>query len=544
MLSLAENSEVSGMSDAVIEETPAPATIVTPALSILSALAVFAVIQAIAFRMAGGFDYPLDDPYIHLAIAEQIAAGGYGVNAQEFSSPGSSALFPFLLVPFHGSDLHRFMPLVWNLVGLTLAGYFWGRLLAEAGWCRKSWRLMGIGAAVLGPVAFMMPMVAVVGMEHMLHTASALAILLGLHRHIAGKGGTAMILVAAFLGTALRMEGAAIALLAGGALFLTGKRPAGTATVALGLLPIALFAGFLMSLGLDPTPSSVQAKMAIAEPGELSMLQERVAILQRNLSEPAGLLIAVLAAATLILSRLSGPLRESRWTVFAGVVALAALAHLLFGQIGWLNRYENYILALSAGGFLVLLPKAYGANPPDWRTGAVVALVLIGGFAAYKTPASVVTVTQGARAIHLQQGQMAAFAKDFLQTDVAVNDLGWVAFQNPNYVLDLWGLASAEARERRLNNPSPAWTGELTDAKNVPAALVYDHLFDNGQIGADWVRLGRLNLTVEGGFLGGYAVAFYATDPDQVAMMQTAITAWEKTLLPQSEFIWDEGMQP
>jgi hypothetical protein len=33
----------------------------------------------------GHFIYPLDDPYIHLALAENLAHGHYGINATEFS---------------------------------------------------------------------------------------------------------------------------------------------------------------------------------------------------------------------------------------------------------------------------------------------------------------------------------------------------------------------------------------------------------------------------------------------------------------------------
>jgi hypothetical protein len=73
--------------------------------------------------------------------------------------------------------------------------------------------------------------------------------------------------------------------------------------------------------------------------------------------------------------------------------------------------------------------------------------------------------------------------------------------------------------------------------------MVYDHWFEDG-IGEDWVKLGDFHLTIEGGFLGGYAVAFYATAPAHVAMTADAIAEWEKTLLPHSRFVWAEGMEP
>jgi len=48
---------------------------------------------AILVLNKGTFTYTLDDPYIHLAVAEQIASGHYGINSTEFSAPCSSAIW-------------------------------------------------------------------------------------------------------------------------------------------------------------------------------------------------------------------------------------------------------------------------------------------------------------------------------------------------------------------------------------------------------------------------------------------------------------------
>lgn len=512
-------------------------------LALASVLIAFVVLQGLALRLTGGaFEYPLDDPYIHLALAEQIAGGGYGVNAGEYASPGSSALFPFLLIPFAGHKTQRYMPLFWNVVGMGLTAWLWGALLSSSGWMRPGWRGAGIAAAVLGPVAVMMPMVAFVGMEHTLHAAAALAVLLGLWRHFNGGGGIALVLIGITCGSALRPEGMALALLVGGALFLTGSRGAGIAAAALGILPVALFAGFLAALGLDPVPSSVQSKLALGAGQHAGVLQERFAVIVRNLSTPAGKLVLGLAIAIFLLWRLAPGLKERRWSAFALVLIFAALAHLAAGQIGWLNRYEHYVLVLMAAGFLTLLPVAFADRVSTLRAWGAVALVVGGGFVAYNIPRAFVALPQDARAIQNQQGQMAVFAKDYLNAEVAVNDLGWVAWRNQNYVLDLWGLASAEARRARLTNPAPGWTGALADRRGVPVAMVYDHWFQDG-IGTNWVRVGQLDLTSPGGFLGGRSVAFYATRPEHVEMLRAALARWIPTLRPGSRFVWQEGMR-
>ncbi|MEC7762281.1 MAG: hypothetical protein VX874_10270 [Pseudomonadota bacterium] len=512
-------------------------------LSMASALGIFALMQGIALSLNGGvFDYPLDDPYIHLALSEVIAQGGYGVNLGEPASPGSSALFPLLLVPFAGTEFHRYMPLIWSVVGLTISAWLWGRLLIEAGFARADWRWLGRVAALLGPIAIMMPMVAFLGMEHSLHVAATLALFLGLHRHISDKRGLGLILVGAFFGTAFRIEGLAPGLIVAVALFFTGRRKGGLATVVATLLPVVVFAGFLVSQGLDPLPSSVQTKLNLTDPGaQVGFVPLRLAILLANLQEPAGLFVAVLAVATFLMWRVT-PIKGTRWSTLALVVFAAAFAHMLAGQIGWLNRYENYILAFTAAGFLSLLPKATEGAVTPLAIGGVAALVL-GGAVAYRLPMHFFELPPSVRAIHTQQGQMATFVKDYLQTGVAVNDLGYVAWQNDNYILDLWGLASAEARTIRATAPVPGWTGELTAKYDVPVALVYDPWFEDG-IGTDWVKVGEFQLTIEGGYLGGYVVSFYATTPKHVDQLTDAVEAWIPTLLPHSRFVWAEGMEP
>ncbi|MAM62708.1 hypothetical protein [Maritimibacter sp. UBA3975] len=515
-----------------------------PLLSVASALIVFAVLQALVLRITGGvFEYPLDDPYIHLALAETIARGGYGVNLGDVSSPGSSALFPLLLVPFSGTELHRYLPLLWNVVGMGATAWLWGRLLAEAGYRQAGWHWLGLAAALLGPIAVMIPMVGYVGMEHTLHAAAAMAVILGLYRHFDGRSGLVLICAGAFLGTALRIEGAALALLAAGALFFTGERRAGVTVAALGLLPLVLFAGLLVSLGLDPLPSSVQSKLAHGTSDAPGFLARRLSVVANNLVPAAGKFVLILAIAALIVWRAAPTIRSGRWSAFAAVVVLAAAAHLAAGQIGWLNRYEHYILVATAAGLLAMLPKAFGAPGPGWIATGAVALVVLGGFITYRIPLLFHLLPPAARAIHLQQGQMSTFVKDHWQGPVAVNDLGLVSWQNDAYVLDLWGLASSEAREIRLTNATPGWAGDLTDKYDVPVAMVYDHWFGDG-LGDDWVKLGSLDLTVPGGFLGGHKVAFYATDPAAVDDLRSAVAGWTPTLLPGTEFNWAEGMAP
>ena len=62
------------------------------ARSVAACALIIAVTTAVMLaRNHGSFFFPLDDPYIHLRVAQRIAHGGYGINAGEFSSPEGAA---------------------------------------------------------------------------------------------------------------------------------------------------------------------------------------------------------------------------------------------------------------------------------------------------------------------------------------------------------------------------------------------------------------------------------------------------------------------
>jgi hypothetical protein len=66
------------------------------------------------WQNGGQFIYALDDPYIHLDLADQLARTGvYGVNEGQVAAPSSSILWPFLLIPLHDTPFHPICPFCW-----------------------------------------------------------------------------------------------------------------------------------------------------------------------------------------------------------------------------------------------------------------------------------------------------------------------------------------------------------------------------------------------------------------------------------------------
>lgn len=489
----------------------------------LSALAWFAALQAIAWFHAGVFEYPLDDVYIHLAMASKIAQGTYGINLGEPASASSSILYPFLLLPFPDTAFQRLLPLIWNVLAVAGCGWGWGRIVEEA-------RLTGFVAGLvvlLAPIALNISGVGFTGMEAAPHMLASLLIVLGLWRFLNGGGVAPWLVVAAIVAPLLRYEGLALCLMAALVLFARGERRS-AAVIALAALGIvASFSLFLMSIGLPPLPGSILAKLSGLD--AVANFSDRLLIgLILNVKMLAGALLAGLVLFALLLAVMFPALRRgaSGWILFA--VVPAAMAHLFFGQIGWMNRYEPYII-LSLLGAILLASSALEARMRALVRGSACAAVVFGSFVYL--PVLLRDYVWNPRAIHLQQVQMARFAQDYLKAPVVVNDLGRVSWRNDNYVLDIWGLGSDEARRIRFAGPppQPGWAGKLAAEHGVKAAMIYDFWFAEA-VGPDWVRVGKLTMSPPKGALGAWEVDFYAADPAFAPEMRDKLRAFAPTL--------------
>ena len=212
----------------------------------------------------------------------------------------------------------------------------------------------------------------------------------------------------------------------------------------------------------------------------------------------------------------------------ATVVGGAALAHLTFGKFGWMDRYENYIIVTMTSAAIWLAVQVGGATARLILTVAAMAL----GFSFFPNYLkNFLIVTQYAPlSVLLQHGEMARFSHGYAKVPVAVNDLGRVAYRNPDYTLDLWGLASPDARRLRFDDDRPqGWADESVKAHGVKLAMIYDRWLPLAAH-PDWVPLGTLRHLTHRGMLAGTEVNFYATDAASAPALKAALADYVKTL--------------
>jgi hypothetical protein len=435
-------------------------------------LAVFLVAFAIPAGLAvsgnsGHFVYTLDDPYIHLALAGNIARGHYGINRNEFTAPSSSILWPFILVPFAGISHAFLMPLLFNLLFSLLTVFFLNRIYGAG----------GILLSVVSIFAFNLTGLAFTGMEHSLQLLLVVMTAAGLQNFMK-SGRVSPVLVASLLAAPLvRYECLAVSLPVLVFLFVSGARKMSVLLFIGIVVSIGTFSLFLVHLGLDPMPASVNAKsVVVGGSGSASSVFSNLLDSVRSFRGLAQLLVLV-PLVSVVFSRS----RESRERMLSGAVAAAVFLHLLVGRSGWFHRYGVYIWAFSVLACFHLYKDIVR------RHSLVFSAVLLALSADYLS--GYTKIPAASENIYQQQYQMRRFVHGWLQEPVAVNDLGLVSMGYTHYVLDLWGLAVPAALTGAF---SPLWVDSAAHANDVSTAIVYRDEIPGIQ---HWTSVARIEIS-------------------------------------------------
>ncbi len=498
-------------------------------VSVAVCLAGMAALLNLILRETGGIlNYTLDDPYIHLALAENLVKGHYGVNANEFASPSSSILYPFLVAAALAVGFGQWAPLVLNVIGAAgsawiLSGLFWDALhKTDKG--NVSWiALLTIPFLLLSMNGYALGFT---GMEHTLHVWASLAIIRGLI--VMGRTETVpmFLLLACIAAPLLRFEGAALGGAALLAICFTGHWRAGLST---GVVLAGCLIGYvttMLSLGLPPMPSSVMVKSgptaALVANRFDAIGMEIFANVRASLANRQGTVLAVLII--LLLLRTLRATKPERTVAY--VAAAAGFAHLLAGRWDWFFRYEVYIIATLIAANLYLWGPVIGSKVRRVTTPAL----LVFAFPAIGFPylMGVMLTPSASGNIYTQQHQMHRFATEYFTEPVAVIDLGWVAYDNDNYVLDLWGLGNETARQMyRTEGRTPAPIRKLSDDANATYAMLYDEVFYEG-LPEEWCLIGQLETPqVTASFA---TVEFFLIKPTEEARMRDAMESFTATL--------------
>jgi hypothetical protein len=468
----------------------------------------------------GHFSYSLDDAYIHLALAENLLQGHYGVNPNEYSAAASSIIWPFLLVPLLFL-LGAFGPLVLNAAAALATLLVWLRLL-RLGF--SDWRLVALTLTLLIAATNLQGLV-FTGMEHNLQVLLASLALWGLVRH--GPDAAPVWLVPVLvLGPLVRYENLALSLPAL-LLLATGKRRP-PALWGLAVL-LALLGGFSLflryGLDLDWLPTSILAKSSLDTSLGASLAEN----LRLNLRQRPGIVLTAMLFVLAALALSSRRHRDDRVLALWGTATVTL--HLLAGRFGLYYRYEIYIWCVALL-LLLYLGRGWLAGLGFKKAGLALVLFTLLFGRDYFRP--LFSTPQAAAGIYAQQFQLHRFATRYLKAPVAINDLGRVAFENQHYVLDLWGLSQPQALQGRRAGNGSGWMVDLAARHDVELAMIYPQWFD--ALPSKWQRLGALHMDRKPVTAAHGTVVFYAIDPAAAPRLKRALRAFATDLPSGTRF--------
>jgi hypothetical protein len=435
---------------------------------------------------AGVFVYPLDDAYIHLAVSRNLAVHGvWGISPSEFSGASSSPGWTLLLaavVRIFG--VHLLTPFVLNFVFalllLLLSTVLLARALPHAGIPYLTLALCAV--VLISPL----PGIALIGMEHVLHTLTILLFCI-VAAHIISMPRAApvpalivvLLLFSAFASGAIRYESCfAIAVVV---VLLITKRVMlailTTVAAAIGPLSYALYS-YSHSHTLLPFSVIMKSSNNIDH-------HPLNAVVDSSVSPILILLVIVLLLR--IAQRTAEPdaSRSPFWNFgnsFLAIVLATAVFHAEVGPTGWLMRYEAYLyvlgilaLAISLGDKPALIRQG---NSQRWITAALlVALTPIFAEILHRVHHGFSDFTVSLHDRYVEHLSQALFVQSRMpHAIVLANDIGFLAFYAPNVtILDPLGLGSIEPVQlvhmhRRM---SPDFVGQWAARDHADLAILH-----------------------------------------------------------------------
>ena len=478
----------------------------------------------------------MDDAYIQLRMAENLLKGHYGINLNEPSSPSSSILWIFLLAPFAQLSFSNYIVLIINTLCAAGTLFLFWKVLTTIFNSEPENKKTNVAITwILILLIFATNLISLVfiGMEHSLQVFLVTMIICGLFHEIEQNKVEWWLLTAIVAAPLIRYENFAISLIAIIYLFFRGYYKKSFIVAGLIILLFGSFTIFLMNLKLSPLPTSVKFKLST---NSVTADDEPFTFfIERFTEDPRALLLLI---GMIFISYFSFFKKAAKKKKLLGyMVSLGILLHLLVGKYDSFNRYEIYIYIVAILTVLYLykdmIQKMVSENKII-KAGLFLSLAVILLFSPY-IKATILTPI-ASNNIYEQQYQMHRFAVDYYKRPVAVNDLGYVAFRNNNYVLDLWGLSSSDALKYRASETSSDWMNKIAKDHNVKFAMIYDEWFDD--IPGRWKKLGKLELGKLKVTPSLSSVSFYALDEPAFTTVQNELHKFVNTLPAGCKFVF------
>lgn len=521
--------------------------------AVITAVIATAISLALTFAgvaLCGGeFAYPLDDACIHAALArELVESGTWGFDPGISAFASSSPLWTVLLaILFKLTGFHDWWPLVLAHVCGSLSIFAATSFLLRTGMSRKGAVWSGLAVALVMPYCIMVNL----GMEHALHflgiallLAASLEILQS-NREQSSKTPYFTLAAGAFIAAGARYESAfliAPLLL----LFLGCRRwrAAAVTAVAAALPPLA-YGLYAVAHGGPFLPMSMLLKVNVGAMTPFSLIAVFYSAVSADTVHVYIWLLLLLLAA--IFARRLPELRRLALALSAAIVG-----HVLLARLGWMYRYEAYLVGaavmilapFAASALRSLMPAGTDFDARLRRLTLAALLLILATPIVVRAFSAHVDTIFAAREIHAQQYQMARLFATLPENQrgaIAVNDLGAVALYAGAHVLDIWGLGSADVAElKRAGAFSADASAELFRKHKIRYAAFYPNMYDMRFLSPDLRLVAVLELRCQRIICGGQQVFLCVTHPEDVAPFRAHLQNFATSLPENARMLFVE----
>ena len=481
--------------------------------------------------------YPIDDVYIHLALAKNFAEYGvWSINTTGFDSASSSILYTLLLsffIKIFGN--WEYYPFLINVVSGYLTVYVIYLYFRDFyGEKELIWALF-----LFLPFTLLYVMV-LFGMEHTLHMFLISIAIYFIHKNILegflGKS-FAILLVIVFFLAIVRFESMFFSASLAFALFLRRKVMCGILVLIVGFLPIIIFGLISENQGGFFFPNSVMIKgnFPAGEHFLYSCWHLLLNGILLNFSFYKWLFFPLLIIFLYLFKKYKRSeiieLLQKETLIIA--IVCTVILHSLFAILKY--RYENYLMISL---LLIIIPIISNfINEIRWKQfnftifnvisfGSISFIVFI---SVYRFGYHHQVLKFCSKGINEQQIEMSRFFHDFYGGEKLVaNDIGAISYFSQVHLLDIVGLGSTEVAKVRVANKNlPRIEGDLkmkkfistfVSEKNYRVAAIYPEWFQ--PVPSEWIPVA--SWTIKKGSFGPAIrrVVFYALKPYEIKPLQ------------------------
>jgi hypothetical protein len=499
-----------------------------PFLSGLSFVAVIvALLEYVAIKKTGGhFCYPLDDTFIHMAVAKNLVLhGNWGITPNGFVSTSSSPLFTIVLSLFFKLfGINILMPFLISCIGTVLM------LVSVQRELSRHSSLIAFNKVVCVIVTMLtgaIPALTLLGMEHTLQIAFTLFFVHSVASVLdpAQKNHFWQAAAWAAFMTATRYENTFFIIAAFILLAWQKNIKAAIIISIAGALPLLLFGVYSKLHGGYFIPNSVLIK---GNQNFKYFLNGGTTIIQAT-----GTISGILVIAFIIVLRRLQVKKYDRDCWILCMLIIAGLMHSVLASFGWFYRYEAYLIVLgmfhlSKLGLQWFQQNGISAVKKQIIPIAMAALILyslpIRGLNSFRN--SIRAIYN----IYEQQYQMGLFFQQYYKGEtVAANDVGAISYMANLNTIDMWGLGNNEVANARKNG---YWNNDflrkLVADKHTRVTVMYDSWFDK-DLPNQWIKVAAWEMPYNY-ICGDIKVTFYGITDNEAGLLKTNLAAFAPQL--------------